>query len=360
MRSMSAHSEQAQVWHYDGASGVRRSPLLVPDGDGFMLVEGERRDGPFAFADLVAHTTGTGDRQFGMRGRPGWRIGFVGEPPAPIAARLPGAGRYGGVIDRIGLWPAAAAFLIASAAVIAVIAFTPALLARVVPRSLENRLGNLMVGDFGERTCSTPQGDAALRALVQRMNVAPDVDVRVVNVGMVNAVTLPGGHVLLFRGMINQAKSPEEVAGVLAHEVGHVEHRHVLQALLRQMGLSVILGGLDGNVGGYTNALLSAGYSRSAEAQADGYAIDSLAQAGISPLGAAAFFRRLSGSEVKGNRAAAMLGYLSSHPMSSERQARFAAASKGKYAPALNVEQWQALRTICNGREGGWRQELGI
>jgi beta-barrel assembly-enhancing protease len=354
---MSEPSEAARVWHYDGLSGVRRAPALVPEGDGFLLVEGERQDGPYRFADLMAQG---GGMQFGLRDRPGWRIGFDTPPPPEIAARLPKARRYGGLIDRIGLWPAAAGFAAVSALVLLGLWMAPAIVARFIPRSTEARLGALMVGDFGGRTCSTPEGDAAIAALKTRLGAElPAADVRVVDIPVVNAVALPGGHVLIFRGLIAQADSPDEVAGVLAHEMGHVEHRHVVQALVRQLGLSVVLGGLDGNVGGYTNALLSAGYSRSAEGEADGYAIETLTRAQVSPSGAAGFFKRMAKAEVKGEGAAALMGYFASHPMSSEREARFAAAAKGKqHSPALDAAQWKALREICKGRSRGWNDEL--
>lgn len=359
---MSAPSEPVRVWHYDGVSAVRRAPLLVPRGDGFLLVEDAREEGPFAFADLVAQPAPRGAAQFGLRGRAGWRIGFEGAPPAALAERLPRLARYGGPIDRWGLWPAAVAFALVSAAAVFAISVTPSLLVRIVPRSLEARLGALMVGDFGERSCHSAEGDAALAALAQRLGSPADqADIRVIDVPMVNAVALPGGHVLLFRGLLAQAESSDEVAGVLAHELGHVEHRHVLQALLRQFGLSVLLGGLDGNVGGYTQMLLSAGYSRAAEAEADGFAIDALNRAGISPMGVAGFFARLSKTEVTAQGARQVLGYLASHPMSSERRARFAAASKGRYTPALAPGQWRALQTICADRPPqGWRDMLKL
>ncbi|WP_448663469.1 M48 family metallopeptidase [Sphingomonas sp. CJ20] len=356
--SAPSDAEAPRVWHFDGRSAVRRAPVLVPQGDGFLLVEEGVADGPFAFADLTAQPeVGAG---YGLKGQPGWRIGFDTPPPPEIAARLPQGRRYGGVIDRIGLWPAAIGFALVSAVVVFVVSMTPALLVRLIPQSVEQRIGALMVGDFGGRTCSTEAGDAALMALSARLGISPlEADVRVVDVPIVNAVTLPGGHVLLFRGLIDQAESSDEVAGVLGHEIGHVEHRDVLQSLLRQFGLSVVLGGLDGNVGGYTNAVLSAGYSRAAESAADGYAIDTLNAARVSPAGAAGFFARLSKTEVTVRGAGTVLAYLSSHPMSSERKARFEAATKGAYTPALTAAQWQALRTICAGRpKQGWRDAM--
>jgi len=354
---MSAPSEaSARVWHYDEASGVRRDPLLVLAGQTFMLVEGEQEDGPYAFADLVAQGRVNGHPRYGLNKRPGWSVTFAEDPPEPIAAMLPGAKRYGGVIDRVGLLPAVAAFALVSAAAVFIVTLIPSVAARMIPRSVEARLGALMVGDLGERACTSPEGVAALQALATRMQMREGVDLRVVDVPMVNAVTLPGGHVVLFSGLLRQASSPDEVAGVLAHELGHVENRDVLESLVRQLGLSVVLGGLDGNVGGYTNALLSASYSRGAETRADGFAIDALTRAQVSPRPTAAFFQRLAKSEVQMKGAGALLNYMASHPMSSERERRFAAsAGKGATLPALDSTQWQALKGICGAGSGRWK-----
>jgi Zn-dependent protease with chaperone function len=362
MRSMSAPSEsEATVWHYDGVTGVRRAPCMVVRGEGFVLVEDGQASETYAFADLMPLGNPGGFLQFGLKRRPGWRIGFLETPPAGIAAHLPRTRGYGALIDRIGLWPAVLGFAAVSVAVVFAVLSAPTVIARMIPRSAEARMGDLMVGDFGDRACATPRGSAALAALTRRMNVARDVDVRVIDVPMVNAITLPGGHVVLFSGLIQRAGSPDEVAGVLAHELGHVEHRDVLESLVRQFGLSVVLGGLDGKVGGYTNALLSASYSRSAESRADGYAIDALGKANVSPRATADLFKRLAKAELNVEGAATLMSYLASHPMSADREARFAASAKGRaYTPALDPQQWQALRDICTGKPRGWESRLPL
>jgi predicted Zn-dependent protease len=164
-------------------------------------------------------------------------------------------------------------------------------------------------------------------------------------------VTLPGGRIVVFDALITAARSPDEVAGVLAHEMGHVQHRDVLESLLRHVGLSVLLGGLDGQIGGYTNALLSSAYSRDAESRADGYAIDTLARAAVSPVPTADFFKRLSKGDLPAKGVAQVATYFSSHPGSGDRAARFVAAAGLHRAdtPALDAGQWQQLRKICTG-----------
>ncbi|HWK35135.1 M48 family metallopeptidase [Sphingomonas sp.] len=354
-----ATSDDARVWYYDGASALRRDARLVPDGATFTLVEDDRRDGPFAFADLIGHGRIEGAHQYGLKRRSGWRIGLAEPIPAPVAALLPGERRYGGIVDRLGLVQGTLIFATVAGLAVLGLSFAPGVAAKLVPAPVERRLGDLMVGDFGGRTCAARAGAAALQALSDRLGPAvAGADIRVVNVPIVNAVTLPGGHILIFQGLLKDARSPDEVAGVVAHELGHVAHRDVLAALIRQLGLSVLLGGLDGNVGGYTNALLAAGYSRSAEADADGFAIDALRAARISPLGTAAFFARLGAGEAKLGASARVLGYMSSHPLSGERQRLFRASARAGATPALDAAQWAALRTICTADPDVSKTEL--
>lgn len=353
---MSAPSDPGQsvaVWHYDGQTAVRQSRRFIVSGDLFRLdaSDGEGEGEAHRLADLVARDPVGGDPVYGLQGVDGWRIGFATPVPATIQACLPPAARYGSLIDRIGLWPAAAAFALIAAIVVAAVLQAPAVLARLVPPALERQLGDAMVGDFGGQVCDGPGGRAALGALAGRIGASPvEVQIEVVNIPVVNAVTLPGGRIVIFDGLLRNAESADEVAGVLAHELGHVAHRDVIEALLRQLGLSVLLGGLDGNIGGYTNALLATAYSRRTETAADSFAIDALNAAHVSPAGTAKFFRRLSHQEPSGKGAGALLGYLSTHPVSTTRAVRFEASGRGQrdYRSALAADQWAKLKAICS------------
>ncbi|RYD60112.1 MAG: M48 family metallopeptidase [Sphingomonadales bacterium] len=177
------------------------------------------------------------------------------------------------------------------------------------------------------------------------------MDIRVVDIPIVNAVTLPGGHILLFKGLLDEAESADEVAGVLAHEMGHVRNRDVLESLVRQLGLSMVLAGADGNIGGYTNALLSAGYSRATEGRADAFALKLLQDSSVPAAPTAAFFRRLSKVEVSLGEAGTLLGYISSHPLSSDRMKLFEQGAKPGATTSLDASEWTALRGICSQRD---------
>lgn len=334
------------VWHYDGVSALRHARAFVLEGDRFRLSDGDHHP----LDRLEPRDTVAGDVIYGLRDRPGWRIGFTGGVPPELVGHIPRHGRYGSVVDRLGLWPSLAFFALLATITIIIFLRTPRLVARAIPPTVERQLGDLMVGDLGGRTCDGAGGGAALAMLVERIDARDAaIDVRVVNLPIVNAVTLPGGRIVVFDGLVRAAKSPDELAGVIGHEIGHVRHRDVMESLLRQLGLSVLLGGLDGNVGGYTNALLASSYSRAAEAEADNIAIAMLRAAHVSPRPTAAFFERLGGKRSADGRLMRTINYLQSHPVSSDRAKAFADIARGQsgYRPTLDPLQWRALRRIC-------------
>lgn len=340
------------VWHYDGKSAVKRKVEVQDIGQQFFLLETERRHGPFAFADLE-YVTRTGDADvYGLSGVDGWRLLVSGPVPPELASMLPAARTYGGWIDRLGFGKAAIAFTLVSAAAVAIVLLSPQWLAPLIPSTLDKKLGDALVGDFGGRFCSTPAGDAALKKLVASLDDQPqDLRVEVAKIDMINAVALPGGNVILFDGLLKQARSPDEVAGVLAHEIGHVREKHVMQALLRQMGLAVVLGGIDGNSGALVNNMLAMSYSRESEAEADAHSMKALGQANISPVGTASFFDRLSNLDgsASGDGDTGITGYMTSHPLSRSRKEAFekSIVKGANYKPALTMREWTELKTMC-------------
>lgn len=345
------------VWHYDGITALRRNARLVADAVGFVLEEAGVAGERLEFSALTPRDGDGAVASYGLKGRPGWRIGFDGPVPVDLARRLPRPQRYGRLVDHIGLWRAALVFAVVAVIAMIVVLRTPALVARLVPPSVERQLGEVMIGDFGRKGCTDPHGSEALAKLARRIDPDdPLLEVHVVKLPMVNAVTLPGGRIVIFDGLLQAAQSPDEVAGVIGHEVGHVRNRDVMESLLRQMGLSVLLGGLEGHVGGYTNAVLATAYSRDAESRADGQAIGLLSDAKLSPMPTARFFLRLS----KGaDRTERMFAYVASHPVSSDRAARFRRSVRpgAAYTPALDPAEWRALQGICKGETDGidWR-----
>lgn len=341
---MSAPSDpndrHAPAWLHDGQSAQRHETAVAVEGE-LLTISGFA---PVPLASL-RRLDGAG-LLYGHKDIAGWRLGFDVAPPAAILWRLPAAAQYGGLIDRIGLWRAAAVLIVLSglALVAAVQGF--GLIARAIPYSWEQKLGDAISGDFGEHACRASAGQQALDGLARRLSPASQpIRIGVVDIPVVNAVALPGGRILIFRGLIDEARSPDEVAGVLAHEIGHVEHRHVLVALFRRFGIGLLIGS-GGTAADYGQALIDSRYSRAAESEADDYSIAQLRVAGISPAATAALFRRLGKDEAG---LPGVFAYMASHPPSADRQRRFDMAAKAMAGarPALDPAQWAAVRAMC-------------
>lgn len=231
----------------------------------------------------------------------------------------------------------------------------PELLAPLVPESWEHELGDVIVDNFSDRfgVCTAADGNRALEQMTGALIVASgrkeETKVIVIKSKLVNAFAVPGGRIVLFDGLIQEAVTPDEVAGVFAHELGHVVHRHPLRGLMRQLGLSFLrrmaLGGYGDAVDtatslGETMLVLSNG--RNAEREADAAALEYLAAAGLRQDGLHEFFGRL---QKKGD-AGETLGILATHPPLAERMQSTQRPGEGR--PALDLGQWQALRKICS------------
>lgn len=137
----------------------------------------------------------------------------------------------------------------------------------------------------------------------------------------INAFAAPGGVVVVNSGLMARAASAEEVAGVLAHEIAHVELRHSLRQIVRSAGLRVIFGALAGDydaLGGWAAQLGELKFSRDAEREADRRGLERLAEARIDPAGMLRFFETLEKAEA-GGKAGQLPAVLSTHPATAER-----------------------------------------
>ncbi len=337
-------------WLYDGRSAVRRS-VGVGAHDGVLRLRGEHEDWAISPEQLV-HVESRADFEvFGRHDLSGWRLGLAKPMDEQVAALLPGKQVYGRWIDRIGFPKALMAGAVISAAVLFIGYSAPAWLAPLVPPSVEKRVGDALVGDFGGRFCAGAGGQEALNKLAAKLTGrSGEINVRVVNIKVVNAAALPGGNIVIFRELISEADGPDEVAGVLAHEIAHVEERHVTEALIRHLGFGIIVALFGGTTGSNVDALIGAGHSRAAEREADERALEALRRANISPLPTADFFARLGEGEKKLGRIGESLEYISTHPLSAQREKRFraAAAQGAQYQPSLTRDEWEALFSICH------------
>ena len=344
------HDEAFRVaaqW-YDGHSAIRHEGEAAWDGGGVLSLVARTGAMDVPLDDLAWGEERGGQKVYRRTSEPDFRLILPSELPAGIAAHLPAKATYGAWVDNLGLGKATAVFAAVSVAAVALFMTAPEWLGPRVPVSWERKLGDAMIGDFGGRLCSTPEGDAAMAKLLDAVDPA-EVQVRagVANIDMVNAVAVPGGRVMLFDGLVQQAETPEELAGVLGHEVGHVRERHVMTALLRQFGLSILLSGANSGIGDTVFGLASMGYSRDAEREADEFSRARMAESRVSPIGAAEFFERLGGDEEE-SEGENITGWIASHPGPRERARAYRAAARGKsFAPVLTEAEFEAIKSMC-------------
>jgi predicted Zn-dependent protease len=185
-------------------------------------------------------------------------------------------------------------------------------------------------------------------------NIPYTFRVIVVKDPIVNALAAPGGYILVFRGLLDRTRSPEELAGVLAHEFQHVLRRHATRALLQNVSSGLLVAALMGDASGVmafglesARTLGTLRYSRQNEEEADTEGMRLLIQAGIDPAGMIAFFEVLQRGDRKG---AALFQYLSTHPQTQERVERLkllAAQSQVKPVKLLPDYDWRDIRNIC-------------
>lgn len=338
----------------DGRTAASREVVVVAVASGLEIRDGDNLLIAFwQLADLRA------DGQ--LPGAQGVRVRCEAEPDARLT--LPDGEFIREVAPslgarpkrRFGTWAMAASFAAALAIIVGMAYSMPVAsraLAALVPISVEREWGGKLARGLEDElgTCRGPAGSAALALLASRLSAGLPEDSKPTRVSVVkakdtNALALPGGIILIFEGLLKNAEGPDEVAGVLAHELTHVAERHVTAAMIRGIGVGLVVTMVTGDASGMlasgAAALLAGAYSREDEAQADRGAVRMLDRAGIASEGLARFFDRLAkhGSAPE---------WLSTHPDSSARAAAIRSETRATAtAPSLSPEQWGELKGIC-------------
>ena len=246
----------------------------------------------------------------------------------------------------------------------------PALVERIaplIPWSVEHRLGQAVEPQVramldtgrsgGPFECGTADaekaGRAALDKLVGLLEGAASMPIPLKTIAVrrseANAVALPGGHIYVFKGLIDKAQSPDELAGVLAHEIGHVVYRDGTRSVLQAAGLSFMFGILLGDFTGggvvviAAKTVVQSAYSREAEAAADLYSVRLMSQIGADARALGTILERVAGQLEPGT------SILMDHPLTKDRVAAINAMAAAQAAPKplLDPAEWAALRRVC-------------
>lgn len=212
-------------------------------------------------------------------------------------------------------------------------------IAEQIPASWEQKLGDTVFAQLkvGKRVIDDPKLNKELEKITEPLLKAIKSDrytfqFHIIEDPELNAFALPGGNVTIHSGLLLRADSPEEVAGVLAHEIAHVTRQHSMRNMIESVGLYAVVQAFLGDATGIlailaNNApfLLRQKFSRDYEREADEQGWDYLILANIRPDGMIAFFKKLK-EETEKRRGESPLGgveesfdFLSTHPATDER-----------------------------------------
>jgi predicted Zn-dependent protease len=197
-------------------------------------------------------------------------------------------------------------------------------------RDNERKLGDLMfetitAGHLALEGDSVSGLPGEILSRLCRANGIADTSIMltVIDNSAVNAFALPDRRMIVHSGLIARCRTPEELAGVIGHEMAHIEHRDVMQKLVKEVGLSMLLTIAGGNTGGEilkqtARTLSSTAFDREVESQADTAALRYLVAARMDPEHFANFLYHLSQEKTDVPKS---LEWLSTHPNSSDRAA---------------------------------------
>jgi beta-barrel assembly-enhancing protease len=224
-------------------------------------------------------------------------------------------------------------------------------LARAIPWSWEKGLASVLESDAPGQACrADPEAQALLHRLVARLfpiepgDKAFSIDAHIVQSPVVNAYATLGGHIFIDSGLLKEAESPEELAGVLAHEIGHVQHRDIMKGALIQLltaeGINMIFDG-HSSAAIWANYFLNMDFSRSQEAQADEAGLQRLQIAHVDNRGFKDFFERM---EKSGSAPV----FLSNHPSYASRLAMAETFANREVHPIMTQGEWNAFKNYCS------------
>ena len=193
--------------------------------------------------------------------------------------------------------------------------------------------------------------DSLKRPLCQASGLNPDsISIHLIRDEEVNAFALPGNQIILNTGLFRFAENPEEVAGVLGHELGHIKLDHLERKMIKEVGLTILFTAAGGEGGQVLvkellKMLSSSSFDREYEDEADAFAVTTMAKAGADPAYLSSFMLRISREQNMPDE----LVFLSTHPDSKSRAANIVTlASKEKVNPAKLIRTpWSDVQAIA-------------
>jgi len=202
-----------------------------------------------------------------------------------------------------------------------------------------------------DKTVITAVDSIKNRLLKHFSDTSYRVEIMVVESKTVNAVTFPGGLIVVFTPLIRLTDSPEELAAVIAHELGHVAHRDPLKQMVKNLGITAVFSMINGGKPApmaetLVKDFLDIQYTREQEKAADDFAFTLLAQSRISPRYFADFMEKLGPDTLTDKGDGGQMEYFSTHP---DVRARISAAKTASKQFNAKTEQrfridWKSVK----------------
>ena len=361
------------AFYFNGVTSNRYEVIVEAATTGLRIIhDGQTLLDEWNYAELRTRSAPDGVLRLGRRGETALARVEVRDPAlaAAIEARAPALDRGGAAERRLRYHVVIFSLAAIASLVLTAIFGMPVLANRItplIPLSMEKKLGEAVdkqIGpllDTGSRgaafQCGNGVGEVpgrkALDKLVRQLETTARLPYRirvdVVRRQQANAFALPGGHVYVFEGLLAKSRAPDELAGVIAHEIGHVVRRDGTRAVLQSAGLSFLFGMMLGDfVGGgavviAARTVLNSSYSRHAEAAADDYSVKLMENVGGDPRALGAILSRIASDKYDG------MTLLRDHPDTKDRIAAINSVTvENLPKQLLNATEWKALKAICS------------
>lgn len=205
-----------------------------------------------------------------------------------------------------------------------IIPFAADTFAQNLPKEYEVNLGNKLYNQLISQDSIDTLKTTIVNQFAKEINFDTNynLQITVVRNKELNAFATPGGHILVYDGLLKKLENPEELTGLLAHEATHVRERHSLRAMASDLSRSIFLSIVFHDRSGISSTLIqnadmlnSLRYSREMERIADKGAVETMARNNIDPKGMIQLLNLLKQQDKTGQS----YTYLSTHPATQER-----------------------------------------
>ncbi len=365
-------SDARSARYFDGETARPHEVICTLSDDALVFThDGEQQTWPYSELRAPARAPGETTLILSLRRGPGPRL-YIDDPDGDFANQLARPakrlrrGRPSFWLDAGRAVVFAVCTLFSAALVFEALPRAGRLAVELVPAQIEARIGDRVYARIedtsffaGESCVGRPhyaEAQAALDALAAEIHAtAPSpfsLSIEIRQSGIPNAFALPGGRIVILDAILDDMTGPDALAGVLAHEIGHVRERHSLASLVSRMGLAVSLAVVTGGGSDSTGALIassvaSLSHSRHAENEADQFAIDAMRELGVALEPTADLFASFADATGASGGAATVL---STHPDPRARAEtiRAAATEYLPTRPSMSLDDWRAITSACD------------